>query len=86
MGSLRRSDTDRWFTGVCGGLANVLSIDVKLIRIIAVISLIFAFPFTSLVYLAMTILVLQKETDKRDRLFFLYCGECSSAFNYRFTI
>ena len=38
---LRRSTTDRRIAGVCGGLANYLTVDPVVLRIIFLISLVF---------------------------------------------
>lgn len=60
MGRLYRSRKDRWFTGLCGGLADSFDVSSGLLRLLVVISI----PFTSgaviLIYLVAS-LVISKE-------------------------
>jgi phage shock protein PspC (stress-responsive transcriptional regulator) len=56
LGTLRRSRTDRWLGGVCGGLARVSSVDAWVWRLVFVLfSLTFGFGFV--IYLLMWIFV-----------------------------
>ena len=59
---LRRSQTDRWIGGVCGGLAKWLGWDVTLVRVLYVLVSIFsvAFPGT-LVYIILWIVIPEDE-------------------------
>jgi phage shock protein C len=41
---LMRSSDDKMVAGVCGGLARYLGVDPTLVRVAAVIALVFAFP------------------------------------------
>lgn len=56
MKRLYRSRSDRRIWGVCGGLANFLSVDPTLIRVIAVISLCLS-GMGFFVYMVMAIIV-----------------------------
>ena len=56
MDKLYRSRSDRWFAGVCGGLANYLGIDSSIVRIFfALLALANGIGF--LIYLVMLIVV-----------------------------
>jgi phage shock protein PspC (stress-responsive transcriptional regulator) len=48
---LIRSRDDQMIGGVCGGLARYLDVDATLVRVVAVIALVFAFPATIVGYL-----------------------------------
>ncbi|QHT67084.1 PspC domain-containing protein [Rhodocytophaga rosea] len=48
---LKRSQTNRKITGVCGGIAEYLNIDATIIRIIFVIATIVGFGSPVLIYL-----------------------------------
>ncbi|UJF33584.1 PspC domain-containing protein [Paenibacillus hexagrammi] len=50
MNKLRRSITDKWFTGLCGGLAAFLGINATVIRILMVIAAFCSFGTTLLAY------------------------------------
>ena len=41
---LLRTQDDKMIAGVCGGLARYLGVDPTLVRVVAVIALVFAFP------------------------------------------
>ncbi len=56
MKRLYRSRTDRKICGVCGGLANYFGIDSTIVRVIAVLSVIFS-GIGILVYIIMTIII-----------------------------
>ena len=56
MSSLRRSRSDRWLGGVCGGLARVSGMDAWIWRIVFVLFT-FTFGFSFLLYLLMWIFV-----------------------------
>lgn len=58
MNKLYRSNTNRVISGVCGGLADYLSIDANIIRIIVVIAS-FSTGFGFIAYLAATLLIPQ---------------------------
>lgn len=47
---LVRTRDDQMIAGVCGGLARYLGVDPTLIRVAAVIALVFAFPATVIGY------------------------------------
>jgi phage shock protein C len=47
---LLRSRDDQMIAGVCGGLARYLGVDPTLVRVGAVIALVFAFPATIVGY------------------------------------
>ncbi|MGY2873744.1 phage shock protein C [Marmoricola sp. URHA0025 HA25] len=47
---LLRTRDDQMVAGVCGGLARYLGVDATLIRVAAVIALVFAFPATVIGY------------------------------------
>lgn len=55
--ALRRSRTDRWIGGVCGGLHNVLGIEAWVWRLIFVLFTLLTSGFGALVYLLMWIFV-----------------------------
>jgi phage shock protein C len=48
---LYRSRDDRMIGGVCGGVARYFTLDPTLVRVIAVVALVFAFPATVIGYL-----------------------------------
>jgi phage shock protein PspC (stress-responsive transcriptional regulator) len=48
---LYRSSDDHLIGGVCGGVARYLDLDPTLVRVIAVVALVFAFPATLIGYL-----------------------------------
>ena len=50
--SLRRSRSDRWIGGVCGGIAERLGMDVTIVRLLAVLTVIFGHVITVIAYLA----------------------------------
>ena len=59
---LRRSKTDRWIGGVCGGLAKWLSWDVTLVRVLYVLVSIFSAAFPGiLVYIILWIVIPEEE-------------------------
>jgi len=41
---LTRTTDDKMIAGVCGGLARYLAVDPTLVRVLAVVALVFAFP------------------------------------------
>jgi phage shock protein C len=47
---LLRTHDDQMIAGVCGGLARYLGVDPTLVRVVAVIGLVFAFPATVIGY------------------------------------
>ena len=47
---LYRTRDDQMVAGVCGGLARYLGVDPTLVRVVAVIALVFAFPATVVGY------------------------------------
>jgi phage shock protein C len=47
---LYRTRDDQMIAGVCGGLARYLGVDPTLVRVVAVIALVFAFPATLVGY------------------------------------
>ena len=48
---LVRTSNDKMVGGVCGGLARYLDVDATLVRVVAVVALVFAFPATIVGYL-----------------------------------
>jgi phage shock protein C len=48
---LYRTRDDQMVAGVCGGVARYFSIDPTLVRVVAVVGLVFAFPATIVGYL-----------------------------------
>jgi phage shock protein PspC (stress-responsive transcriptional regulator) len=48
---LVRTQDDQMIAGVCGGLARYFGVDPTLVRVVAVIALVFAFPATLVSYL-----------------------------------
>jgi phage shock protein PspC (stress-responsive transcriptional regulator) len=48
---LVRTSNDQMIGGVCGGLARYFDIDATLVRVVAVVALVFAFPATLVGYL-----------------------------------
>ena len=58
MSNLHRSRTDKWITGVCGGLAETYSWDPKLVRIVyAVLCLVLGIIPLLVVYIVASIIV-----------------------------
>jgi phage shock protein PspC (stress-responsive transcriptional regulator) len=47
---LVRTQDDKMIAGVCGGLARYLGVDATLVRVVAVVGLVFAFPAASIGY------------------------------------
>ena len=56
IGALRRSRTDRWLGGVCGGLAKVSGMEAWIWRLVFVLFF-FTFGFSFLLYILMWIFV-----------------------------
>jgi phage shock protein PspC (stress-responsive transcriptional regulator) len=48
---LVRTSNDQMVAGICGGLARYFDIDPTLVRVVAVVALVFAFPATVIGYL-----------------------------------
>jgi len=48
---LVRTRDDQMIAGICGGLARYLGVDPTLVRVVAVVALVFAFPATIVGYL-----------------------------------
>lgn len=48
---LYRTRDDQMIAGVCGGLARYFGVDPTLVRVVAVVALVFAFPATIIGYL-----------------------------------
>jgi len=48
---LVRTRDDQMIGGICGGFARYLGVDPTLVRVVAVIALVFAFPATIIGYL-----------------------------------
>ena len=59
--SLRRSRTDRWLGGVCGGLAGTLGLDAWIWRLLFAVFTILTSGFGALVYLLMWIFVPEEQ-------------------------
>ncbi|MFI9815227.1 PspC domain-containing protein [Saccharothrix variisporea] len=58
---LRRSRNDRMVAGVCGGVSELIGVDAAILRILLVAATLFGFGTGALLYLAMWILVPEKE-------------------------
>ena len=54
---LYRDPERRWIAGVCAGIAAYFDLDVRLPRLLAVLSLIFFFPLTLLAYVLLALLL-----------------------------
>ncbi|TMW72405.1 PspC domain-containing protein [Alteribacter natronophilus] len=65
MKRLYRTVNDRKLAGVCGGLGEYFNIDPTLVRIIAIIALIFGNIATVLAYV-IGIFIIPNETDARN--------------------
>jgi phage shock protein C len=48
---LYRTRDDQMIAGICGGVARYFGVDPTLVRVIAVVALVFAFPATIIGYL-----------------------------------
>ncbi|SEG37887.1 PspC domain-containing protein [Paenibacillus sp. UNC499MF] len=57
MNKLFRSRTDRKLTGLCGGLAQYLNVDPTVVRLIAVIGVLFSFGTFTLIYIIASLFV-----------------------------
>jgi phage shock protein PspC (stress-responsive transcriptional regulator) len=57
---LKRSQTNRTLTGVCGGIAEYLNMDATIIRIIFVIATIVGFGSPVLIYLILMFIMPDK--------------------------
>jgi len=57
MNKLFRSSVNSRIAGVCGGLAEYLGVNATLIRLIAIVSALFSFGTTLVVYLIASILI-----------------------------
>lgn len=57
---LYRDRENGWIFGVCAGLADRFNLQIGTVRVIAIISLIFAFWLTALVYVGATLLIREK--------------------------
>lgn len=58
---LRRSRSERWITGVCGGLAKYFGLDVTLVRVAYILLSIFTAFAGILVYLVLTMVIPQEK-------------------------
>ena len=54
---LKRSKTDKWLAGVCGGIAEFLGWNSTLIRILYIIFIIISFGTALLVYFVMAMIM-----------------------------
>jgi phage shock protein PspC (stress-responsive transcriptional regulator) len=54
---LVRSSTDRWLSGVCGGVAQYTGVDANLIRLVVVLGTIFGFGSLLVAYVVAWILM-----------------------------
>ena len=57
MKNLVRRRDDRMVAGVCSGIADYLGVDVTLVRVLAVVALVFSFGAALVVYVAAWILM-----------------------------
>jgi len=65
MHKLFRSRSDRWFAGVCGGLANYLGIDSSIVRIFFIL-LALANGVGFLIYVVMALVVPQADASANE--------------------
>ncbi|XVV04329.1 PspC domain-containing protein [Actinosynnema sp. CA-248983] len=61
---LRRSRNDRMVAGVCGGVSELIGVDAAILRILLVAATLFGVGAGAVLYLAMWILVPEKEVDQ----------------------
>jgi phage shock protein C len=54
---LVRSRSDRWLSGVCGGLAGYLGVNANLVRLVVVLGTVFGFGSLALAYLVAWVLM-----------------------------
>ena len=54
---LLRSRDDRWFTGVCGGIAEYAGVDANLVRLVVVLGTLFGFGSLLVAYLVAWLLM-----------------------------
>ena len=66
---LRRSRNDRMVAGVCGGVSEMIGVDAAILRILLVAATLFGFGAGALLYLAMWILVPEKEAEGSEGAF-----------------
>jgi phage shock protein PspC (stress-responsive transcriptional regulator) len=59
--TFRRSTDDRVVAGVCGGAAELLNVDVSLLRVLLVVATIFGFGLGAVVYLVCWLVVPAEE-------------------------
>jgi phage shock protein C len=59
----RRSRSDRWIAGVCGGVAARTGIDVNIVRVLAVLLAVFGHLVGLIAYLACWALVPEEEAE-----------------------
>lgn len=57
QGSLRRSRADKRFMGVCGGIARYFGADSSVVRVIAVLLLVFLTPTALIAYIVMGVVL-----------------------------
>lgn len=62
---LFRSRTDRWLSGVCGGLGKYFNVDPTLVRVLFAVALIFA--GTSLLVYIILIVVMPEEPESVEQ-------------------
>lgn len=58
---LLRSKKERMIGGVCGGLANYFNIDPTIVRLIFVLSFLFLFQSSFLIYLLLLIIIPEEQ-------------------------
>ncbi len=61
MKKLMKSSKDRMLFGVCGGLANYLSIDSSIIRILTILGIVFSLSVVFWLYLLLAIVLPTEE-------------------------
>lgn len=54
---MKREIYGSWIGGVCGGLANYIGMNTSLLRVLTVISALFSFGWTILIYLIMWLII-----------------------------
>ena len=63
---LYRSETDKMFTGICGGIAEVYNVDPGLTRVVTFLLVFFTFPLGLIAYFG-SALILPQESEVEDK-------------------
>lgn len=54
---LVKSETDKWVTGVCGGLGDYLGVDPTIVRAIFGVSVVLSFGTTLVIYFILSLII-----------------------------